>query len=62
MDPNPKVGDTWTKKQKWMMDNIITLLENQKTEIYLLTQRVTKLEINQIKNAMSKPNSDQTGR
>ena len=33
------------KEQKWIIDNLLTLLENQKQEIYLLTQRVTKLEI-----------------
>ena len=58
MDSEPKVGDTWTKQQKWMIDNILTLMEYQKTEIYLLTRRVTKLEIQLLKNAMPKPDSN----
>ena len=40
---------SFTKEQEWIINNIITLLENQKTELTLLTRRVTELEIEKIK-------------
>lgn len=45
-----KKDDTFTNKQKWFIENILTLLENQKTELMILTRRVTDLEIQNYKN------------
>jgi hypothetical protein len=33
------------KQQEWFISNILTLLENNKTELTLLTRRVTELEM-----------------
>ena len=41
--------ETWTKKQEWFIQNILSLMENQKTELMILTRRVTELEMNEIK-------------
>jgi len=40
--PNTK---TWNKQQEWIIQNLITLLENQKADLAALTRRVTELEI-----------------
>lgn len=46
------IGDmgTFTKEQRWMIDNILNLLENQKSELTILTRRVTEIEIQNLKN------------
>lgn len=40
-----KVGDTWTKQEKWFIDNILELLEQAKAERLILNERITKLEM-----------------
>jgi len=40
----------FTKQQMWMVNNILNLLENQKSELTILTRRVTDLEIENLKN------------
>ena len=37
--------ETWTKQQEWIILNLISLMENQKSELQILTRRVTELEL-----------------
>ena len=61
MDRETQDNKTWTKQQEWIILNLIGLMEQQKSELLILTRRVTELEIqnlSKLTNAVSEHDTD----